>query len=304
MYDYIMSETPKFVHLHTHSHYSLLDGLPKIPELIDYVKELGMDSVALTDHGVMYGSVEFYKEAKAKGIKPIIGCEVYMATEGHKDKRANVDNKSWHMILLARNLQGYQNLVKLVTIAHMDGYYYKPRIDEELLEKYAEGLIGTSACLNGKIPKMLLAGKLEEAEALALRYEKLFGKGHFYLELQYHKNLPDQQKLNKLLIALNKKTGIPLIATNDSHYLRPEDAEAQDILMLINTGADPNDPERLSLKMDDFSLLPPERMAELFKDVPEAIANTQKIVDLCDFNFELGKTKLPVFAVPEGKTPE
>ena len=294
----------KFVHLHTHSHYSLLDGLPKIPELIDYVKELGMDSVALTDHGVMYGAVEFYKEAKAKGIKPIIGCEVYTATEGHKDKRANIDNKSWHMILLAKNAVGYKNLVQLVTTAHLDGYYYKPRIDEELLKAHAEGLIGTSACLNGKIPKMLLAGKLQEAEELALYYENLFGKGNFYLELQYHQNIPEQQELNKRLIALNKKTSIPLVATNDIHYLRPEDAEAQDVLMLINTGADVNDPERLSLKTDDFSMIPPEKMAEIFKDTPEAIANAQKIADSVDFNFELGKTQLPHFAVPEGKTAE
>ncbi|HXF28525.1 MAG TPA: PHP domain-containing protein, partial [Chlamydiales bacterium] len=186
-----MSETPKFVHLHTHSHYSLLDGLPKIPELVDYVKELGMDSVALTDHGVMYGAVEFFKEAKAKGVKPIIGCEVYMATEKHTDKRPNIDSKSYHMILLAKNAVGYKNLVQLVTTAHLEGYYYKPRIDEELLEKHAEGLIGTSACLNGKIPKLLLAHKADEAEALALHYQKLFGKDNFYLELQYHKNIPE-----------------------------------------------------------------------------------------------------------------
>ncbi len=299
-----MSEKPKFVHLHTHSHYSLLDGLPKIPELLDYVKELGMDSVALTDHGVMYGAVEFYKEAKTRGVKPIIGCEVYMAFEKHTDKRPNIDSKSYHMILLAKNAVGYKNLVRLVTTAHLDGYYYKPRIDEALLEKHAEGLIGTSACLNGKIPKLLLAGKLDEAEALALRYQKLFGQDSFYLELQYHKNILQQQELNKRLITLNKKTGIPLVATNDIHYLRPEDAEAQDVLMLINTGSDANDPERLTLKNDDFSMLPPEKMAEIFKDTPEAIENSQKIADLCDFSFELGKTQLPHFDVPDGKTAE
>ena len=294
----------KFTHLHTHSHYSLLDGLPKIPDLLDYVKELGMDSVALTDHGVLYGAVEFFKEAKARGIKPIIGCEVYVATEGRLDKRPGIDAKSYHMILLARNAQGYKNLVALVTKAHLEGYYYKPRIDEELLEKHAEGLIGTSACLNGKIPKLLLANKLEEAEKLALHYQNIFGKGHFYLELQYHQNIPEQQELNKRLITLNKKTGIPLVATNDIHYLRPDDADAQDILMLINTGADANDPERLSLKTDDFSMIPPEKMAEIFKDTPEAIENTQKIADACQFEFELGKTKLPHFEVPSGKTPE
>src|SRR3989338_272832 len=227
-----------------------------------------------------------------------------MAFEGHKDKRPNIDAKSWHMILLAKNQKGYENLVKLVTSAHLEGFYYKPRIDEEILEKYAEGLIGTSACLNGKIPKMLLANKLEEAEALAKKYVSWFGKDSFYLELQYHKNIPEQQVLNKKIVELSKKTGIPLIATNDSHYLRPEDADAQDILMLINTGADPNDPERLSLKDIDVSMKPPEEMAELFKDYPEAIENTQKIADLCNFSFELGKVQLPTFEVPGGKTPE
>ncbi len=294
----------KFTHLHTHSHYSLLDGLPKIPELLDYVKELGMDSVALTDHGVLYGAVEFYKEAKARGIKPIIGCEVYVAFESRLQKRPNIDSKSYHMILLVKNEIGYRNLVKLVSSAHLEGFYYKPRIDEEILEQHAEGLIGTSACLNGKIPKMLLSNRAEEAEALALKYEKWFGKGSFYLELQYHKNIPDQQILNKKIIELSKKTGIPLIATNDIHYLSPEDAEAQDVLMLINTGADINDSERLTLKNDDFSMFSPEKMAEIFKDTPEALENTQKIADMCDFNFELGKTQLPHFPVPDNKTPE
>lgn len=263
-----------------------------------------MDSVALTDHGVLYGAVEFYKEAKARGIKPIIGCEVYMAFEKHTDKRPNIDNKSYHMILLAKNMTGYKNLVKLVTTAHLEGYYYKPRIDEELLEKHAEGLIGTSACLNGKIPRLLMANKFDEAKDLAMRYAKLFGPDSFYLELQYHKNIPEQQTMNKKLIELSQKTGLPLIATNDIHYLRPEDAEAQDVLMLINTGADPNDPERLSLKTDDFSMLSPEKMAQIFKDTPEAVENTQKIVDLCQFDFELGKTQLPRFQVPNDKSPE
>lgn len=294
----------KFTHLHTHSHYSLLDGLPKIDDLLDCVKELGMDSVALTDHGVMYGAVEFYKKAKAKGVKPIIGCEVYVAFESRFDKRPNIDSKSYHMILLAKNETGYKNLVQLVTKAHLEGFYYKPRIDEELLEKYSDGLIGTSACLNGKIPKLLLANKNEEAETLAKKYESQFGKGNFYLELQYHKNIPEQATANKKLIELAKKTGIPLIATNDIHYLRPEDAEAQDILMLINTGSDANDPERLTLSTDDFSMLSPEKMAEHFKDVPEALENAGKIADACDFNFETGKVQLPVFSVPDGKTPE
>jgi len=294
----------KFTHLHVHTHYSLLDGLPKIDELLDYAKELGMTSLAITDHGVMYGAIEFYKKAKAKGIKPIIGCEVYVAFEKLTDKRPKVDDKRNHLILLAKNEQGYKNLVKLVTIANLDGFYYKPRIDEEILEKYAEGLIGLTACIQGKIPRLLLSNKPEEAEETALRYEKFFGKGNFYLELQHHANIPDQITANKKLIELSKKTGIPLVATNDMHYLRKEDAEAQDVLMLINTGADINDPERLSMTHDDFSMLSQEQMADYFKDVPEAIENTQKIANDCNLQIELGKTKLPIFPLPEGKTAE
>lgn len=292
----------KFTHLHVHSHYSLLDGLPKIDELLDYVKELGMDSVALTDHGVMYGAVEFFKKAKAKGIKPIIGCEVYTAFEKHTDKRPNIDQKRNHLILLAKDAQGYKNLVKLVSIANLDGYYYKPRIDEELLEKYATGLIGLSACIQGKIPRLLLSNKDQEAEETAIKYEKFFGKGNFYLEIQHHASIPEQASANKKLVALSKKTGIPLVATNDIHYLRKEDAEAQDVLMLINTGADINDPERLSMTQDDFSMKSPAQMAEEFKDYPEALENTKVISDMCNFQMELGKTKLPVFPLPEGKT--
>ena len=293
---------PKFTHLHVHSHYSLLDGLPKIDELLDYVKELGMDSVALTDHGVMYGAVEFYKKAKAKGIKPIIGVELYVAFEKLTDKRPNIDGKRDHILLFAKNEQGYKNLTKLVSIAHLDGYYYKPRIDEEVLEKYAEGLIGTTGCINGKIPKLLLSNRDDEAEATALKYEKFFGKGNYFIELQHHAQIPEQALANKKLVELSKKTGIPLIATNDIHYLRKEDAEAQDVLMLINTGADINDAERLSMIHEDFSMKSPEQMAEEFKDYPEALENTHKIADMCNLTIELGKTKLPVFPLPEGKT--
>jgi len=294
--------TTKFTHLHVHSQYSLLDGLPKIPDLIDYVKELGMDSVALTDHGVLYGAVEFYKEAVKKGIKPIIGCEVYMANNGMTDKRPNIDQKRYHLILLVKNEQGYKNLVKLITKAHLEGFYYKPRIDEKLLEEHADGLIGMSACLQGRIPRLILAKKLKEAEEKALKYQQIFGKDSFYLELQHHKSIKEQEVLNNGLIALSKKTGIPLVAAQDVHYLRPEDAEAQDVLMLINTGADPNDPERLTMKQDDFSMIPPEEMKKIFTKTPEAISNTQKIVDLCNFKLELGKTKLPGFDVPDNKT--
>jgi DNA polymerase-3 subunit alpha len=281
-----------------------LDGLPRIDEILNYCKKLGMDSVALTDHGNISGAVEFYKKAKELGIKPIIGCEVYLAFERMFQKRPKIDDKRYHIVLLVKNETGYKNLVKLITKSHLEGFYYKPRIDEELLSQYCEGLIGLSACLQGKIPQLILAKKIDEAEKTALKYQEIFGKDNFYLELQHHPNLEDQKKVNKALIQISKKLKIPLVATNDCHYLKPEDAEAQDILMLINTGADPNDPERLTLKGDDFSMRSPERMFEDFKEVPEAILNTQKISEMCNFEFELGKIKLPKFETPNGKSPE
>jgi len=295
---------PKFTHLHVHSHYSLLDGLPKIEEILDYAKEQGMDSVALTDHGVLYGAVEFYKKAQKAGIKPIIGVEMYMAFESMHQKRPNIDDKRYHLVLLVKNEEGYRNLVKLITRAHLEGFYYKPRIDEALLEQHASGLIGLSGCLQGKIPQLILAKKIPEAEKLAQKYQAIFGKGNFYLEIQDHPNLPEQKIVNKALIEISKKYNIPLVATNDVHYLKPEDAQVQDILMLINTGAKPDDPERLTMKADDFSMRSPKKMIESFKEIPEAIENTQKIVESCNFNFELGKTKLPHFETPNGKPPD
>ncbi len=295
---------PKFTHLHVHSHYSLLDGLSKIPDLIDYTKELGMDSIALTDHGALYGAVEFFKVAKKKGIKPIIGCEVYVALEDMHQMRPNIDNKRHHLILLVKNQTGYQNLVKLVSKAHLEGFYYKPRIDEKLLAKHSDGLICLSACVQGKIPKLINANKIKEAEELALKYQKMFGKDSFYLELQHHPDIKEQEIANRGMITIAKKYDIPLVATNDSHYLRPEDAKAQDILMLINTGADSNDPERLTMLGGDFSLRSPEQMAQDFKHTPSAIENTQKIVEICQFEFDLNKILLPEFIPPNNKTPE
>ncbi len=294
----------KFTHLHVHSHYSLLDGLPKIDELLDYVKELGMDSVALTDHGVLYGAVEFYKKAKERGIKAIIGCEIYTALERMEDKRPNIDDKKYHLILLAKNEQGYKNLVQLVTKAHLQGFYYKPRVDDKLLAKHSKGLIALSACVSGKIPRLIQSKNFEQAENLAQRYQEMFGKDNFYLEIQHHPNISEQKTTNNELINISKKYGIPLVATNDTHYLKSEDAEAQDILMLINTGANPNDPERITIKSDDFSLKSPKEMEQAFKHIPEAIENTQKITQACNFEFELGKTKLPCFEMPNGKTPD
>jgi len=295
---------PKFTHLHVHSHYSLLDGLPKIDQLLDYVKSSGMDSVALTDHGVLYGAVEFYQKAIQKGIKPIIGAEMYIAFESMTQERPNIDDKKYHLVLLVKNEKGYKNLVKLLTKAHLEGFYYKPRIDHNLLKEYSEGLIALSACIKGKIPQLILANKIEEAEKTALFYKEIFGEGNFYLEIQHHPHLTDQKKVNKALFSLSKKLKIPLVATNDVHYLKPEDAEAQDILMLINTGADPNDKERVTLKADDFSLRKPEEMIEDFKEFPGAVENTQKIVELCNFQFDLGKTRLPKFETEGGKTPD
>jgi len=292
----------KFTHLHVHSHYSLLDGLPKINEILDYCQKLGMDSIAITDHGALYGAVEFYKKAKEKGIKNIIGAEMYMAFERMTDERPGIDDKRYHLVLLVRNETGYKNLVKLITRSHLEGFYYKPRIDEELLAKHSEGLICLSGCLQGKIPQLILAKKIGEAEKIALKYQEIFGSENFYLELQHHPNLKEQKIVNKALINISEKLKIPLVATNDSHYLKPEDSDAQDVLMLINTGSDPNDPERLTLKADDFSLRSTEKMIEDFKEIPEAIENTQKIADLCSFQFELGKTKLPKFEVPNEKT--
>ena len=294
----------KFTHLHTHSHYSLLDGLAKIDQLLDHAKELGMDSLALTDHGNIYGAVEFFKKATERGIKPIIGTEIYQSLEKMSDKRPNIDDKRYHLVLLVKNEEGYKNLTKLLTKAHLEGFYYKPRIDEDLLSQCSGGLIGMSACLAGKIPKLILEKKTVEAEKAALRYQEIFGKGNFYLELQCHPNSPEQKLANKEIVRIAKKYDIPLVATNDIHYLKSEDAEAQDLLMLINTGASINDPERLSLKTDDFSMKTPDQMIEDFKDVPEAIENTQKIVEKCNFQFELGKVKLPEYDVPSKKTPE
>lgn len=292
----------KFTHLHVHSHYSLLDGLPKIDQLLDCVTELEMDSIALTDHGNLYGAVEFYRKAMEKNIKPILGCEIYLAQEGMLQKRPNIDDKRYHMILLVKNEEGYKNLVKLVTKAHLEGFYYKPRIDMELLQKLSPGLIGLSGCMQGKISRLIILKDFREAEKVALQFQEIFGRDNFYFELQNHPNLPEQQIINDGLVHLSKKLRIPIVATHDIHYLKPEDARAQDILMLINTGANPNDSERLTLNTDDFSMKNATEMVKLFKDLPEAIENTQKIKDSCNFNLQFGKTKLPYFKLPEGKT--
>ncbi len=290
----------KFVHLHTHTHYSLLDGLTRVDELVERTKELGMAAAAITDHGAMYGVVEFYQKAKKAGIKPIIGCEVYI-TENMHDKRPNVNGKNfYHLVLLAENNTGYKNLMKLVTAAHLEGFYYKPRIDRELLRQHSEGLIGLSACLGGEISRAILSNNDEKAKKLALEYQDIFGKGNFYLELQYHLHLEEQAIVNKKLQEFSKELEIPLVATQDSHYPRSEDARVHDVLLAVQTGNQVDDKDRLTMRNDDFSFLAPEKMIENFKDIPEAIENTVKIAERCNVEIELGKTKLPEFPLPAG----
>lgn len=294
----------KFTHLHVHSHYSLLDGLPKIDDLIKEAKYLKMDSVALTDHGAMYGLVEFYKKAKKESIKPILGCELYIAYEKMNQKRIGIDDKRYHLIVLVKNKTGYKNLIKLITLANLEGFYYKPRIDKDLLKKYSEGLIGMSACLQGEIPKAIIRKNLEKAENLIKEYINIFGKENFYLEIQPHFNIPEQKEVNKNLILLAKKFGLGIVASNDVHYLKKEDAQAQDILMAVQTGHKLNEEDRLTLKNDDFSFKSSEEMIEIFKDIPEAIENTQKIANLCNFDFEIGNINLPEFTPPQNKMPD
>ncbi len=294
----------KFTHLHVHSHYSLLDGLPKIDGLIDRALELKMDSLALTDHGSLYGAVEFYKKAKVRGLKPIIGSELYVAPGSRHDRRPRIDDANYHLIVWVKNKIGYENLVKLTTEAWLNGFYYKPRVDKDFLRQHSEGLLASSACLAGEIPQTILKGNLEKAEQLALTYQEIFGPGNFFLELQHHPNLPEQAVANKALLDIAQKHHLPLIATNDIHYLKPEDAKAQDILMLVNTSADPDDPERLTMTNNDFSMVEPEQMIKFFAQTPEAISNTQKIAAACQFDFELNKYQLPYFKVPSGQSPD
>ena len=293
----------KFTHLHVHSHYSLLDGLAKIDELLDHAKELGMDSLAITDHGALYGAIEFYIKAKEKGIKPIIGCEMYLTPNDlHSKNPDSLDRRRHHLILLAKNERGYKNLMKLVSIAHLEGFYYKPRVDKKVLRQYAEGLIGLSACIEGEVPATALTGDLEKAEKIALEYRDIFGPENFYLEIQHHSKFPNQKIANDALIKISKKTGIPLVATNDIHYIKKEDAPFQDILLCIQTNRKVEEKDRLNLLDFDLYMHSPKEMAENFKNTLEALENTQKIVEKCNLEIKLGETQLPYYAVPEGMT--
>jgi len=290
-----------FVHLHNHSHYSLLDGLTKLDEMINYAKEQGSPAVALTDHGSMYGAIEFYQKAKKAGIKPIIGVETYLAQNSRLDKNTREDGRSFHLLLLAKNEIGYKNLIKLVSLAHMEGFYYKPRIDWEILSQHAEGIIASTACLAGEIPRLINAEKLPEAKKRIREYNDLFGQGNFYLELMDHPEIEELGKVNDQLIELSREMNIPLIATNDTHYLKKDDAEAQDILLCLQNKKKITDTDRMKMiGKGDYSMRSNAEMIAAFKHIPEAIENTLKIADMCNLEIELGNIQLPHFDVPEG----
>jgi len=295
----------EFVHLHNHSDYSLLDGAAPIKELAATAKRYGMPGLAITDHGNLFGALSFYKACKDEGIKPIIGSEFYMAGGSRKEKTGTENgNKYWHLILLAENQEGYRNLMKLSSLSYTEGFYYKPRIDEELLKAYSKGLIASSACLAGEIPSLILAGRREAAEAKALEYRELFGSERFYLELQDH-GLEEQRLVNRELIALSRRHGIPLVATNDLHYINKEDAVAQDILLCVGTNRKRNDPGRMRFPNDHFYLKTADEMAALFAEVPEALANTLKIAEMANLTIDFPGPMLPDYEIPpEYSSPE
>jgi len=293
-----------FTHLHVHSEYSLLDGACRIGGMMDRVKELGQTAIALTDHGVMYGCIDFYKAAKAAGIKPIIGCEVYVARRTMEDRIHGVDDKSYHLVLLCENMTGYKNLCLLVSEAFGRGFYNKPRVDLELLEKHKEGLIALSACLAGAVAQHLMWEDYELAKETALRMAEIFGKDHFYLELQDH-GIPEQTPVNQGIMRIARETGIPTVITNDAHYLRKEDAKMQDVLLCVQTGDTVDNPERkMKFQTEEFYLKSEEEMRSLFPGNEEAIENTGRIAERCNVEFVFNEYHLPSFPVPEGYTDE
>ena len=292
----------EFTHLHVHTEYSLLDGSNKINEYVARVKELGMDSAAITDHGVMFGCIDFYRAAKAAGIKPILGCEVYVAPGSRFDKEiGREEDRYYHLLLLEENQEGYQNLMKIVSAGFVDGFYYKPRVDLEILEKYHEGIIALSACLAGEVARSITKGFYEESKKAALRYEEIFGKGNFFLELQDH-GIPEQHRVNQQLVRMSRETGIELVATNDIHYTYSTDAEAHDILLCVQTGKRLQDEDRMRYEGGQYYVKSVEEMVALFPYAPQALENTHKIAERCNVEIEFGVTKLPKFDVPEGYT--
>jgi len=290
-----------FTHLHLHSHYSLLDGLPKIEEILQKAKEVGFDSLALTDHGVLYGALEFYIKAKELGIKPIIGCELYLAPRTLHDKVPKVDTKFYHLPVLVKNIEGYKNLLQLVTIGELEGFYYKPRVDKEVLKKYSKGLIALSGCLRGEICQALLANSFSRAKELLEEYQNIFGKENFYLELQDHSELEEQKKVNDLLIQLANETKTPAVVTCDSHYLNLEDKRTHEVLLAVQTGTGIEDEERFTMKKTDLHLKTKEEVEKNFNSYPQIFENIKKIVDSCNLELELGKITFPKFETPNNE---
>ena len=292
-----------FVHLHVHSEYSLLDGACRISGMMDRVKEIGQTAIALTDHGVMYGCIDFYKAAKAAGVKPIIGCEVYVARRGMEDKDHGIDNESYHLVLLCKDRTGYENLCKLVSEAYLRGFYIKPRVDFELLQKYHEGLIALSACLAGGVSRRLLDEDYDGALNYALRLANIFGEDNFYLELQDH-GIPEQRVVNQGIMRIARQTGLPLVVTNDAHYLRRDDAKMQDVLLCVQTGKTIDDPDRMRFETDEFYLKSEEELRQLFPNCDDAFENTARIAERCNLEFVFNEYHLPSFPVPDGYTNE
>jgi DNA polymerase-3 subunit alpha len=293
----------EFVHLHVHSEYSLLDGLSRIDDLVQRTRELGMGALAITDHGVMYGSLGFYQKAVQNGIKPIVGCEMYLARRDMQSRRPHKDGRPYHLVLIAEDQQGYQNLLQMTTRSHLDGFYYKPRIDKELLSRHADGLVALSACAKGEVAQLLTQGDHEGARRAAAWYQELLGPGRFYLELQEH-DIPELSDLNRQLVSLSRELDIPLVATNDVHYVRSEDLQAHDLLLCIQTNTTINDPKRMKMQGTGYHLRSPDEMAALFSEVPEALTNTVEIAERCSLSFDFDTLHLPPFDVPEGYTPE
>ncbi len=294
----------RFVHLHTHSHYSLLDGLGKIDELLDRAKELGMNAMALTDYGNLYGAVEWCVTAKDRGIKPIIGCEMYVTKDMRSQGNGPDDKRRYHITLLVENQTGYKNLLKLVTLSYLEGFNDKPRIDKETLALYHEGLIALSGCHEGEVPSMAKTGNVKKTKKIALEYQAIFGKDNFFLEIQDHPQSKDQKIINETLITLSKENDFPLVATADIHYIYPQDAPVQDILLCIQTNRKVYEKDRMNYMDYDLSLRSPEDMERIFAHIPEAIENTAKIADRCNFQIKLGETELPTYPLPDGETPD